>query len=210
MHVVEFKNVTFVYERNKILDNISFCIEKGDFISIIGRNGSGKSMLARHINGLLLPTFGDVLVNGMNTKDKSKIYDIRQKVGFTFQNPDNQIVASTVEEDAAFGLSNLGMPRDLMRKKIDDALESLGISEYKTSDVDTLSGGTKQKLILAGAIAMGAECLVLDEPTSMLDPESCRVVMDELIRLNQLGITIILLTHHMNEAKLARKIFVLD
>ena len=210
MHAVEFKNVTFVYERSKILDNISFCIEKGDFVSIIGRNGSGKSMLARHVNGLLLPTSGDVFVNGMNTKDKSKIYDIRQKVGLTFQNPDNQIVAGTVEEDAAFGLSNLGIPRDLMRKKINDALESLGISQYKTSDVDNLSGGTKQKLILAGALAMGAECLVLDEPTSMLDPESCRVVMDELIRLNQLGITIILLTHHMNEAKLARKIFVLD
>ena len=208
---IEFRNVSFIYDKNKILDNISFSVDRGEFLSIVGRNGSGKSVLVKHINGLLLPSSGDVFVDGINTKDNSRINDIRQKVGFIFQDPDNQIVASTVEEDIAFGLSNLGTHRDIMRKKIDETLKIFNISEYKDYDVENLSGGTKQKVSLAGVIAMDISCLVLDEPTSMLDPESCQIVMDEIIKLNKKhNISIILLTHHMNEAKLADKTIILD
>lgn len=208
--MIEFQNVTFIYDDKKILDNISFSIEPGDFVSIVGRNGSGKSVLTKHINGILLPTSGDVLVDGMNTNDESKIYDIRRIVGFTFQDPDDQIVSGTVEEDTAFGLANLGTPRDIMIQKIDESLSRVGISHYRKYDVESLSGGTKQKLVLAGALAMGVKYLVLDEPTSMLDSESCSLVMNELIKLNKSGMTIILLTHHMNEAKLANKTFILE
>ena len=208
---IEFKNVSFSYNNKKILDNISFVINHGDFVSIIGRNGSGKSVLTRHINGLLLPDSGDVWVDGMNTKDTKNLYNIRQKVGFMFQDPDEQIVASTAEEDIAFGLSNLGIKREIMREKIDCVLKILDIFEYKSYDVNELSGGTKQKLILAGVLAMGSECLVLDEPTSMMDPESCDIIIEELIKLNkEKNMTIILLTHHMNEAKKANKVFLLD
>ena len=210
MSIIEFENVTFIYDQKKILDDISLKIEKGEFVSIIGRNGSGKSVLTKHMNGIILPTYGDVFVNGINTKDESRIYDIRKTIGFTFQDPDDQIVSGTVEEDTAFGLSNLGTPRDIMIEKVQKSLEQLGISNYRRYDVESLSGGTKQKLVLAGALAMGAQCLVLDEPTSMLDSDSCDLVMNELLKLNKSGITIILLTHHMNEAKLANKIFILE
>ena len=208
---IEFKNVSFSYNNKKILDNISFVINHGDFVSIIGRNGSGKSVLTRHINGLLLPDSGDIWVDGMNTKDIKHLYNIRQKVGFMFQDPDEQIVAGTAEEDVAFGLSNLGIKREIMREKIDCVLKILDIFEYKSYDVNELSGGTKQKLILAGVLAMGSECLVLDEPTSMMDPESCDIIIEELIKLNKNeNMTIILLTHHMNEAQKANKVFLLD
>ena len=208
---IEFKNVSSFYNNKKILDDVSFVVNPGDFISIVGKNGSGKSVLTRHINGLLLPDFGDVWFDGMNTKDGKNLYNIRQKVGFMFQDPDEQIVASTAEEDIAFGLSNLGIKREIMREKIDCVLRKLGIFEYKSYDVNELSGGTKQKLILAGVLAMGSECLVLDEPTSMMDPESCDMIIDELIKLNkEKNITIILLTHHMDEAKKANKVFILD
>ena len=208
---IEFKNVSFLYNNKKILDNISFVINSGDFVSIIGKNGSGKSILTRHINGLLLPSFGDVFVDGMSTKNNKNVYNIRRKVGFMFQDPDEQIVAGTVEEDIAFGLSNLGIKREIMREKIDRVLKKLGIFEYKSCDVNRLSGGTKQKLILAGILAMDSECLILDEPTSMIDPESCDIIINELIKLNKNNnITVILLTHHMNEAQKANKIFLLD
>jgi len=208
--IIEFKNVSFIHNNHKILDNISFSIDKGEFVSIIGRNGSGKSILTKHINGIILPTEGDVIVNGMNTKDESRIYDIRRMIGFTFQDPDDQIVSETVEEDTAFGLCNLGVPRDIIIKKVNESLKQVGILDYKHSNVNSLSGGTKQKLVLAGALSMGAQCLILDEPTSMLDSESCNLVMNEIKKLNESGMTIILLTHHMNEAKLADKVFILD
>lgn len=210
MPIIEFKNVSFVNNNNKILDNISFSIDKGEFVSIIGKNGSGKSILTKHINGIILPTEGDVIVNGINTKDESRIYDIRKIIGFTFQDPDDQIVSETVEEDTAFGLCNLGIPKDIIMQKVNESLKRVGIFDYRYSNVNSLSGGTKQKLVLAGALSMGAQCLILDEPTSMLDSDSCDLVMNEIKKLNELGMTIILLTHHMNEAKLADKVFILD
>ena len=208
---IEFKNVSFSFSSKKILDDISFKIKQGDFVSIVGKNGSGKSVLVQHINGLLLPTSGDVFVDNINTKCKSRIYDIRQKIGFMFQDPDNQIVAGTVEEDIAFGLSNLGIERAIMRQKVDEILNKLDIYKYRTCDVNKLSGGIKQKLILAGMLVMNAECFVLDEPTSMLDSESCQNIMNDLIKLNkEENKTLILITHHLDEAKLANRIFLLE
>ena len=208
---IEFKNVSFSFGDTKILDDISFTINKGEFISIIGKNGCGKSVLVQHINGLLLPSCGDVFVDGINTKDKSRIYEIRQRVGFIFQDPENQIIAGTVEEDIAFGMSNLGIERKVMRERIDEVLKKLNIYEYKKHDVNKLSGGIKQKLILASILVMDPEYFVLDEPTSMLDPTSCKVIMDELINLNKnYGKTLILITHHISESKLAEKTFLLE
>ena len=208
---IEFKNVSFSFGKHKILDDISFVIKQGEFVSIIGQNGSGKSVLAKHVNGLLLPSEGDVFVDGINTKDESNIYNIRQKIGFMFQEPDNQIVGSTVEEDISFGLSNLGVERNIMRRKIDKILKDLDIYKYKNFDVNKLSGGIKQKLILAGILVMDAKCLILDEPTSMLDPVNRKKIMNEFIFLNKTqNITLILITHHMSEAKLADKIFLLE
>ena len=208
---IEFKNVSFSFGSRKILDNISFKIKQGDFVSILGKNGSGKSVLVQHINGLLLPNSGDVFVDNVNTKCKSRIYDIRQKIGFMFQDPDNQIVAGTVEEDIAFGLSNLGVERTIMRRKVDEILQKLDIYKYRMCDVNKLSGGIKQKLILAGMLVMNAECFVLDEPTSMLDSESCQNIMRDLIKLNkEENKTLILITHHLDEAKLADRIFLLE
>ncbi len=208
---IEFKNVSFSFGKRKILDDISFTIKQGDFVSIVGQNGSGKSVLVKHINGILIPTKGDVFVDGINTKDDSKIYDIRQKVGFMFQDPENQIIAGTVEEDVAFGPSNLGVERKIMRERVDETLKKLRMYEYRKFDVNKLSGGVKQKLVLAGTLVMNARCLVLDEPTSMLDPVNRKNIMDELIKLNkEENITLILLTHHMEEAKLANKFFLLE
>lgn len=208
---IEFKNVSFSFGNKKILDDISFKIKQGDFVSILGKNGSGKSVLVQHINGLLLPTSGDVFIDNINTKCKSRIYDIRQKIGFMFQDPDNQIVAGTVEEDIAFGLSNLGIESAIMRQKVDEILNKLDIYKYRTCDVNKLSGGVKQKLILAGMLVMNAECFVLDEPTSMLDSESCQNIMKDLIKLNkEENKTLILITHHLDEAKLANRIFLLE
>lgn len=208
---IEFRNVSFSFGKRKILDDVSFTIRQGDFVSIVGQNGSGKSVLVRHINGILIPTKGDVFVDGMNTKDDSKIYDIRQRVGFMFQDPENQIIAGTVEEDVAFGPSNLGVEREIMRERVDETLKKLKMYEYRKYDVNKLSGGVKQKLVLAGTLVMNAKCLVLDEPTSMLDPVNRKNIMDELIKLNkEENITLILLTHHMDEAKLADKFFLLE
>ena len=208
--LIEFRNVNFVYNGKKILDNISFAVDYGEFVSIVGRNGSGKSVLTRHINGLLLPSSGDVLVDGINTKDDSRIYDIRKKIGFVFQDPDDQIVAPTVEEDIAFGLSNIGTPRDVMKFKIDEVLRKFNIRNYKSCDVESLSGGIKQKLAFVDNLVMEVSCLVLDEPTSMLDQESRTSVIDEVLFLNKkYKIAIILLTHHMDEAKLADKTIIL-
>jgi len=180
----------------KALDSINLEIKKGDFISIIGSNGSGKSTLAKHMNCLLLPTSGDIWVDKMNTRDKKKVWEIRRKVGMVFQNPDNQIVATTVEDDIAFGLENIGINTKLMRERVDWALEVVEMKEYKKSEPHLLSGGQKQRVAIAGAIALRSSYLVLDEPTAMLDPRGRKEVMDIVKKLNQEeNITIIYITH---------------
>ncbi|NLY52920.1 MAG: energy-coupling factor transporter ATPase [Firmicutes bacterium] len=193
------------------LDQVSLTIEAGEFVAIVGHNGSGKSTLAKHLNGLLLPTGGDVWVAGMNTKDEHHRWDIRQIVGMVFQNPDNQIVAATVEEDVAFGPENLGLPTELIRSRVDEALAVVGMSEYAEAPPHSLSGGQKQRVAIAGVIAMRPRCLVLDEPTAMLDPVGRREVMETISRLNEEeGITVVLITHFMDEAVKAHRVLVMD
>jgi len=195
----------------KALDDISIEINNGDFVSIIGSNGSGKSTLARHLNGLLLPTSGDVWVDGLNTKDKEHTWMVRQKVGMVFQNPDNQIVATTVADDVAFGLENIGMDEELMKKRVKWALQIVEMDEYRESEPHLLSGGQKQRVAIAGAIAMHSSYLVLDEPTAMLDPRGRDEVMDIIGKLNKNeNITIIFITHLMEEAAESKKIIVLN
>ncbi|HHV94112.1 MAG TPA: energy-coupling factor transporter ATPase [Firmicutes bacterium] len=193
------------------LKQVSLTVAAGEFVAIVGHNGSGKSTLAKHLNGLLLPTSGDVWVAGMNTKDEQHRWDIRQTVGMVFQNPDNQIVAATVEEDVAFGPENLGLPPELIRSRVDEALAVVGMSEYAEASPHSLSGGQKQRVAIAGVIAMRPRCLVLDEPTAMLDPVGRREVMETISRLNrEERITVILITHFMDEAVKADRVVVMD
>jgi len=214
--LIKIKNLSYIYSSNKknnvkALDDINIEIKNGDFVSIIGSNGSGKSTLARHLNGLLFPTFGDIWVDELNTKDKQHMWEIRQKVGMVFQNPDNQIVATTVEDDVAFGLENIGMEENLMKERVDWALRIVEMEEYKKSEPHLLSGGQKQRVAIAGAIAMHSSYLVLDEPTAMLDPRGRNEVMDIVEKLNKReNITIIFITHLMEEAAESKKIIVLD
>lgn len=214
--LIKIKNLSHVYTSHnenpvKALNNIDMEINNGDFISIIGSNGSGKSTLARHLNCLLLPTDGDIWVDDMNTKDKETMWEIRQKVGMVFQNPDNQIVATTVEDDIAFGLENIGMDEKLMEKRVEWALKIVEMEDYKKSEPHLLSGGQKQRVAIAGAIAMNSSYLVLDEPTAMLDPSGRNEVMDILKKLNKREkITIIFITHLMEEAAESKRIVVLD
>lgn len=214
--LIKIKNLSHIYTSHnenpvKALNNIDMEINNGDFISIIGSNGSGKSTLARHLNCLLLPTDGDIWVDDMNTKDKETMWEIRQKVGMVFQNPDNQIVATTVEDDIAFGLENIGMDEKLMEKRVEWALKIVEMEDYKKSEPHLLSGGQKQRVAIAGAIAMNSSYLVLDEPTAMLDPSGRNEVMDILKKLNKRGkITIIFITHLMEEAAESKRIVVLD
>lgn len=212
---IEVDNLTFEYERedgtrNKALDNISFSVEKGSFTAIIGQNGSGKSTLARNLNGILVPTSGKILVDGMDTADDDVIWDIRRKVAMVFQNPDNQIVSSIVEDDVAFGPENLGVEPTEIRKRVDDALKRVEMYEFRGKGPHNLSGGQKQRVAIAGAIAMRPECIVFDEPTAMLDPRGRQEVLDIARDLNAEGITVILVTHFMEEAAKADKIVVLD
>ena len=214
--LIKIKNLSYIYSSNKknnvkALDDINIEIKNGDFVSIIGSNGSGKSTLARHLNGLLFPTFGDIWVDELNTKDKQHMWEIRQKVGMVFQNPDNQIVATTVEDDVAFGLENIGMEENLMKERVDWALRIVEMEKYKKSEPHLLSGGQKQRVAIAGAIAMHSSYLVLDEPTAMLDPRGRNEVMDIVEKLNKReNITIIFITHLMEEAAESKKIIVLD
>lgn len=195
----------------KALDSINLEIKKGDFISIIGSNGSGKSTFAKHINCLLLPTTGDIWVDEMNTRDKSKTWEIRRKVGMVFQNPDNQIIATTVEDDIAFGLENIGIKTKLMRERVDWALEIVEMEEYKKSEPHLLSGGQKQRVAIAGAIALHSSYLVLDEPTAMLDPRGRKEVIAIVKKLNlEKNITIIYITHLMEEAAESNRVIALD
>lgn len=205
---------TFETEEGKTFDalkDVTAQIKKGEFTAIIGTNGSGKSTLARHLNALLLPTEGELIVEGMRTSDAGRVWDIRQKVGMVFQNPDNQLVAAVVEEDVAFGPENLGVPPEEIRERVDLALEKVGMTSYRKQAPSMLSGGQKQRVAIAGVLAMKPDCIVLDEPTAMLDPIGRKEVMDTIHELNKKeGITIVLITHFMEEAVTADHILVID
>lgn len=222
MNLIEFKNVDFSYylddeneqsESNeiKVLENFSLAIEKGSFTAILGHNGSGKSTIAKLTNGILFAKNGEVIVDGQVAREDDSIFDIRKKVGMVFQNPDNQIVSSIVEEDVAFGVENLGIPSDECRRRVDEALKTVGMYEYRTKAPSKLSGGQKQRVAVAGIIAMKPQCIVLDEPTAMLDPSGRREVIDTVKKLNrEEGITIVLITHYMDEAVQADRVVVVD
>ena len=205
---------TFETEEGKTFDalkDVTAQIKKGEFTAIIGTNGSGKSTLARHLNALLLPTEGELIVEGMRTSDAGRVWDIRQKVGMVFQNPDNQLVAAVVEEDVAFGPENLGVPPEEIRERVDLALEKVGMTSYRKQAPSMLSGGQKQRVAIAGVLAMKPDCIVLDEPTAMLDPKGRKEVMDTIHELNKTeGITIVLITHFMEEAVTSDHILVID
>ena len=213
--MIEIKNVNYSYkgaegEANvEALKNVSLSINKGEFVGIIGRNGSGKSTLAKLLNGILIPHEGDILINGMNTKDEDKIWDIRQSAGMIFQNPDNQMVATIVEEDVAFGPENLGIEPAEIRNRVEDALLSVRMSDFRDKKPHELSGGQKQRIAIAGILAMQPECIILDEPTAMLDPKGRREVINTVKKLNEKGTTIILITHYMEEVVSADKVFIL-
>lgn len=213
--MIEVDCVSHTYEDEQgntvhALKEVSLAIKKGEFVSIIGTNGSGKSTLAKHFNVLLKPTEGTVTILGMDTKEESQIWNIRQHVGMVFQNPDNQIVAAIVEEDVAFGPENLGLPSSEIRKRVDEALAAVNMSEYALHGPHLLSGGQKQRIAIAGVLAMKPECIVLDEPTAMLDPMGRKEVMETVLKLNrEEGITIVQITHFMEEAAMADRMIVM-
>ncbi|MGB5823348.1 MAG: energy-coupling factor transporter ATPase [Proteocatella sp.] len=193
------------------VDNVSLNINEGEFVVIIGHNGSGKSTLAKHFNGIFYPTQGNVYIKGMNTRDDSLIWEIRQKAGMVFQNPDNQIVATIVEEDVAFGPENLGVDKELIRKRVDEALELVNMTEFAKKQPHNLSGGQKQRVAIAGIIAMRPDCIIFDEPTAMLDPSGRKEVIDTVLKLNkEEGKTVIHITHFMDEATNADRVIVMD
>ena len=222
MNLIEFKNVDFSYfadddngnsEENeiKVLENFNLTVEKGSFVAILGHNGSGKSTIAKLTTGILFAKTGEIIVDGQTAKDDDSIFDIRKKVGMVFQNPDNQIVSSIVEEDVAFGVENLGVPPEECRRRVDEALKTVGMYEYRTKAPNKLSGGQKQRVAVAGIIAMKPQCIVLDEPTAMLDPSGRREVIETVKKLNrEEGITIVLITHYMDEAVQADRVVVVD
>lgn len=200
-----------VIEENSALDGVNIEVEEGQFIAILGHNGSGKSTFARHINAMLTPDEGSLFVNGWDTRDESKVWDIRQNAGMVFQNPDNQIIATMVEEDVGFGPENLGVPTEEIWERVEKALSAVGMLEYRHHSPTKLSGGQKQRVAIAGVVAMKPRCIVLDEPTAMLDPNGRKEVIKTVRELNrQENVTIILITHHMNEVIHADKVFVMD
>ena len=213
--LIELKDIYKIYqmgsEEVRANDGISLSIEKGEFVVVLGHNGSGKSTFAKHINALLQPTGGTLWVKGMNTQEEGLIWEIRQTAGMVFQNPDNQLVATVVEEDIAFGPENMGVPPKEIRMRVDEALDAVRMKEFAAYTPSKLSGGQKQRIAIAGVLAMKPDCIVLDEPTAMLDPVGRNEVIDTLHSLNEeKGITIILITHHMNEAIKADRVFVMD
>lgn len=213
MALIEVKGVDFTYSEleRPALDNINFSVESGEFISIIGGNGSGKSTLAKLLNVLLVPSSGRILIDGMDTTEENFSLNIRQKVGMVFQNPDNQLVATRVEDDVAFGPENLGLPSSLIRERVDHSLKLVGMSKFKDHPPHDLSGGQKQRVAIAGVIAMEPDCIVLDEPTAMLDPQGRKEVMDTIYFLNkEKGITIIHITHFMEETIQADRLIVMN
>ncbi len=209
---IKFQNVSFIYEnsKTKALKSIDFEIESGQFVAIVGSNGSGKSTLAKLTDGLFVPTEGDVKVFDMDTKDDKTIFDIRKNVGMVFQNPDNQMIATIVEDDIAFGPENLGVPREEIKERIDWALESVGMSDFKRATPFKLSGGQKQRIAIAGVLALKPKIMVLDEATAMLDPGGRREVMNVVSDLNKEGMTVIHITHYMEETLNADRIIVMD
>ena len=214
-NIIEVRNAVYEYVDEDVVkravDNVSFSIKKGSFTVILGHNGSGKSTLAKLLNGLLKPTNGDVLVDGINTKDEDKEIEVKRKVGMVFQNPDNQLVASIVEEDVAFGPENLGLEPAVIRGRVDEALKNVGMYEYRESTPHRLSGGQKQRIAIAGIIAMQPSCLILDEPTAMLDPKGRKEIVSTLHKLNkEKGITVVLITHYMEEAEKADRVMVMN
>jgi energy-coupling factor transport system ATP-binding protein len=193
------------------LRGVDLAVERGEFVALVGPNGSGKSTLARHFNGLLMPTAGQVRVEGLLTSDDRNLWTVRQRVGMVFQNPDNQLVASTVEEDVAFGPENQALPPAEIRRRVDEALDAVGLAEYRTHPPQMLSGGQKQLVAIAGALATRPACIVFDEPTSMLDPPGRRQILETIRRLNAgEGITVVLITQSMDEAASARRVLVMD
>lgn len=237
MNLIEFKNVDFSYmveeddpdnkpakadkvleyegdkveKKIKVLENLNLTIEKGSFVAVLGHNGSGKSTIAKLTNGILFAESGQVIVDGQVATEDDSIFDIRKKVGMVFQNPDNQIVSSIVEEDVAFGVENLGVPSEECRRRVDEALKTVGMYDYRLKAPSKLSGGQKQRVAVAGIIAMKPMCIVLDEPTAMLDPSGRREVIETIKKLNrEEGITIVLITHYMDEAVQADRVIVID
>lgn len=211
-NIISAENICFSYEKTKeILKGISIDIKRGEFVAVLGHNGSGKSTFARLTNAILVPSSGSMRVLGMDTSDDERIFDIRQNVGMVFQNPDNQIVAAVVEEDVAFGLENTGVAPEEIRQRVDEALKAVGMYEYRMHSPGMLSGGQKQRIAIAGIIAMRPECIVLDEPTAMLDPAGRKDVMKTIRMLGEkYGITVLLITHYMDEAVRADRVVVID
>ena len=217
--MIKCNNVTYKYESNKedentqkiALDNVNLTIKKGDFVVILGRNGSGKSTIAKHMNSLLIPSEGKVYVDNLDTGDLENTWNIRNKAGMVFQNPDNQIVATIVEEDVAFGPENLGIPQQEIKSRVDESLKKVNMYDYRRHAPHLLSGGQKQRVAIAGVLAMRPECIIFDEPTAMLDPSGRLEVINTIKEVNKkYGITIVLITHFMEEAVEADKVIVMD
>ena len=214
--IISVQNITFAYTREegtetvKAIDGVSFEIEPGSFTAIIGKNGSGKSTLAKNLNGLLLPTEGDILVADYNTKDDAHIWDVRQTAGMVFQNPDNQLVSAIVEDDVAFGPENLGVDPQEIRRRVDQALEAVNMGQFKNKAPHLLSGGQKQRIAIAGVVAMKPRCIIFDEPTAMLDPKGRNEIMAIIDELHQEGITVVLITHFMEEAVRADRVIIMN
>ena len=213
-YIIKGENLSYKYSESDLVfavKDVSLQVKRGEFLAILGRNGSGKSTIAKNFNGLFTPTEGVILVDDIDTRDEEKIWSIRQNVGMVFQNPDNQIVATVVEEDVAIGPENLGVPSEEIRKRVDSALNKVKMFEFKRNAPHLLSGGQKQRVAIAGILAMEPKCIIFDEATSMLDPSGRKEIMDIMKKLNKnLGITIITITHYMNEAAEADRIIVMD
>ena len=212
MAIIETRDLSFRYDEQSglALDGVNLSIEEGSFTAVLGHNGSGKSTFAKHLNAILLPTGGTVWVGGIDTKEESRLFDIRKTAGMVFQNPDNQIVANVVEEDVAFACENMGLPPAEIRSRVDEALSAVGMTEFARHAPHLLSGGQKQRIAIAGVLAMRPRCIVMDEPTAMLDPSGREEVIAAVRKLNQeTGMTVVLITHHMDEAALADRVIVM-